>query len=596
MSTREYLLAIFHVLKLSFSIAPSAIFFKLCSGILDAIVPLFGAYFAGQTITEITAAFNGMPGAKQRAIAFVLLTAGLGVFGLLQSTFGSYVDQVLRFKVEAKISDMLYERFTKLDFWRYDDKKTTDLYDKARDFSNFFAYVFDRVVSIFTSLFGVISAVIALSIVSPWLSYVFFATLLPNIIIQYKISRFNIAHWRENVTARRKQSFVEFNMIQPKIISELRLYNLARKMLELRVQYRNKDQGGRLKFERGFIKWRLAGDTLEAVVELGILLWAVVRIAAKTLPIGQFVYVQQLVNRAMSLSRSFVSAYGSIDEDLAKLKDYSDFMALPIAESGKPEIAQFDSIRFENVSFKYPGSDELVLKNINLEIKKGDHAAIVGENGAGKTTFVKIFLGFYEPTGGSIYVNGKPLQDYDISSWHRQIGVLLQDFTSFQFLTAKENVTFGDVDAEPTKARIDTALVAAEAKSVVESLPKKLDTPLAPWLEEDGATDLSGGQWQRLGLARNFYRQAPLLVLDEPTSAIDALAESKIFDRLFDKSNNSTIIAISHRLTTIQDADVIYVFEGGSIKQSGTHRELTKDAKGQYVRIFRRQLKSDGGQ
>ena len=222
----------------------------------------------------------------------------------------------------------------------------------------------------------------------------------------------------------------------------------------------------------------------------------------------------------------------------------------------------------------------------------GDHIAIVGENGAGKTTFVKLLLGFYEPTEGVIFVDDIPLSEYDIASWHRKIGVLLQNYSAYHFLTAGENVSFGDVETQPTRPRISKALEEAEALEMVESLPKKLDTPMAPWLEEEGATDLSGGQWQRLGLARNFYRQAPIVILDEPTSAIDALAEAKIFDRLYDKENKRTIIAISHRLTTIEQADQIYVFKDGTIVQQGTHKELAAQKSGQYAHMFRRQLKN----
>lgn len=590
---KEYLTAVGRVLKISFSIAPSAIFVKLLGGVLDSILPIITAYLAGRTITEITAAFGGSEESRSLALLFVGLTAFFGLLSALQSTYSNYLDQVLRFKVEAKISDMLYERFIQLDFWRYEDKTTTDLYDKAQDFTNFFAYVFDRIMGIFTSLFGIGSAVAALFFVSPWLAILFFVALLPNIVIQYKISRFNIEHWRKNVTIRRKQYFVEHNMIQPKIISELRLYNLAQKMLQLRVSYRNKDQGDRLQFERGFIRWRILGDAAAAAAQLIALVWVVIRIAERSLPIGQFVYVQQLVARALSSSNNFVREYGSIDEDLAKLKDYNDFMQLPLRTAANKRIREFESLSFENVSFHYPGSEKLVLKNVSFKINRSDHVALVGENGAGKSTLIKLLLGFYEPTEGRILVNGRDLSQYDIASWHRCVGVLLQNFTTFNFLTAGENVTFGDVTKKPTKERINVALKAAEALDVVKGLPKKLDTPLAPWMEEEGATDLSGGQWQRLGLARNFYREAPVVILDEPTSAIDALAEAKIFDRLFDKKNKKTLIAISHRLTTIESADQIYVIDQGSIVQKGTHTELAAQKSGQYATMFRRQLKNN---
>jgi ATP-binding cassette, subfamily B, bacterial len=487
---------------------------------------------------------------------------------------------------------MLYERFVQLDFWRYDDKESTDLYSKAQDFTNFFAYVFDRIARLFTSLFGVLSAVVALSIITPWLSIAMFLAIIPGVFVQYKLSRFQIKHWRENVTLRRKQSFIEYNMMRPETISELRLYNLAQTFLKLRRTYRDKDQGARLAFEKRFLKWRGLSDGLETAVQLGSLLWVITKIANRELPIGQFVYVQQLVGNALGSAGALVNEYGSIDEDLAKLKDYNDFMQLPLLKEGAHKVDEVRTIEFQNVSFRYPNTDKEVLSGVNLTIDAGDHIALVGENGAGKTTLVKLLLGFYQPTTGQVLVNGKSLAEYQIASWHRKIGVLIQDFTYYIFLTLRENITFGDVTAKPTDERINRALSAAQAHEVVKSTPKGLDTPMGTWFDEEGGTQLSGGQWQRVALARNFYRQAPIIILDEPTSAIDALAEAKIFDRLFDKSNKSTLLAISHRLTTIENADQIYVLEAGKVVQHGMHRELAAQKSGAYTKMFRRQLRS----
>lgn len=590
---REYLGAVGHVLKVVFKISPLSIAIKLLGGVFDAVLPLATAFFAAQTITEMALVFSGDVNARNRALLYVGLTAVFGLLSAVQSTVSSYIDEVMRFKVEAKVSDLLYERFVQMPFWRYEDKTTVDLYDKAQEFTRFFAYVFDRIMNLATSLLGVATAVVGLMFVSPLLGLLFVAAIVPQAVTQYKLTRLNIDHWRSTVTARRKQSFIEYNMIQPKIISELRLYNLAGKMLDLRKHFRSKDQGARLAFEKRFIGWRLLGNILEAAAQLGALVWAVVQISAQALPIGQFVYIQQLASRALGSISRFVSEYSSADEDLAKLKDYNDFMQLPLEKRGARTVPQqISSIRFEHVSFHYPGDDRPVLQDISLTITMGDHIAIVGENGAGKTTFVKLLLGFYEPTEGVIFVDDIPLSEYDIASWHSKIGVLLQNYSAYHFLTAGENVSFGDVKTKPTRQRISKALEEAEALEMVESLPKKLDTPMAPWLEEEGATDLSGGQWQRLGLARNFYRQAPIVILDEPTSAIDALAEAKIFDRLYDKENKRTIIAISHRLTTIEQADQIYVFKDGTIVQQGTHKELAAQKSGQYAHMFRRQLKN----
>lgn len=324
------------------------------------------------------------------------------------------------------------------------------------------------------------------------------------------------------------------------------------------------------------------------------MVWVVIKIANRALPIGQFVYVQQVVGNALASSNTFISEYGSADEDLAKLKEYTQFMNLPLQEEGTKIIETIKEIKFENVSFQYPKSDKPVLAGISFTIYAGSHIAIVGENGAGKSTLIKLLLGFYKPTSGQILINGAPLSEYNISSWHKCIGVLLQDFAQYYFTDVRENIVFGDVEAKATKSRIMNALETAEASDIVADLPLGLKTPMATWYEEEGGTELSGGQWQRIALARNFYRQSQLIILDEPTSAIDALAEAKIFDKLFDKNNKKTLIAISHRLTTIENADVIYVLDSGRIVQTGTSSELSQQKNGSYVKLFRRQLKNHG--
>ncbi|MBP7837571.1 ABC transporter ATP-binding protein, partial [Candidatus Saccharibacteria bacterium] len=286
------------------------------------------------------------------------------------------------------------------------------------------------------------------------------------------------------------------------------------------------------------------------------------------------------------------SEIGSADEDFAKLYEYNEFMSIPKTETGTKKLANVvESVRFENVSFSYPSTTKKVLNGVSLEIKAGDHVAIVGENGAGKTSFIKLLLGFYRPTSGQIYINNALLSDMNLSEWHKKTGVLLQDFGKYIFATIGENITFGDIDRKPTKQRIETAMEAAEATQMIGELPHGLDTPAATWFEEDEGIQLSGGQWQRTALARNFFRQAPVVILDEPTSAIDANAEANIFDRLFDKSNKNTVITISHRLTTIENADIIYVFKNGKIVQQGVHSELSKDINGEYFKMFRRQIK-----
>ena len=217
---------------------------------------------------------------------------------------------------------------------------------------------------------------------------------------------------------------------------------------------------------------------------------------------------------------------------------------------------------------------------------------LTGENGAGKSTLIKLLMGLYVPTEGAVLLDGVSLASFDEDEWHSLLGVLQQDFIHYYFATVRENVVYGDTTSRPDDERLKQALKQAEADSFVEKLPKGVDTLPNQWFEhEDGTNgiDLSGGQWQRVALARNFYRQAPIVVLDEPTSAIDALAESRIFARLFDR-HERTVVVISHRFTTIKKADVVYMLKGGEIVEQGTSDELVA-RRGEFYTMFESQIK-----
>lgn len=594
LSAKDYARAIFEVSRLSFKIAPLSVVFKFAGSIIDAALPIAITYLAALTTTELASAYGGNPDAGSRAMLYVVLTAGLGLASIGWSSLDQYMQQYMRFRVNSRISDMMYEHFLSLDFWRYDDKKTADLYERANKFSQFFAYVFDRLAAILSQIITLVFSLLALGVFMPWMAFFVMLAVIPGVIIQFRISRFQIDHWNKNVDVRRSQSYIEWNLLQPIAIAELRLNGLVRHLLELRSKLRDKTEKYRLDFERGYIGKQLLADTFEALTEVGALIWIITQIIARAQPVGQFVYVQQLVSRSIGSAKNFVGQVSNIDEELANMFDYHEFMALPLQKGGQTKLVQApETIKVTDLSFHYPQTDVKVLEDINLTIHRGQHVAIVGENGAGKTTLIKLLTGLYKPNAGSITLDGVPLADIAVDSWHKQISVLQQEFLQYLFADIKNNVYFGDTDAPIDLARVDEALRAAEAYNFVYKLPEKLNSYPSPWMEDDQGTKgtgLSGGQWQRLALARSFYRNAPIIILDEPTSAIDALAEARIFSRLFGPENKKTVITISHRLSTVEKADVIVVLKDGRIAERGTHKELVKQ-KGVYYTMFEGQLR-----
>jgi ATP-binding cassette subfamily B protein/ATP-binding cassette subfamily C protein len=592
LSSRERIVAILRVARLTYNAAPLAVIVKIVGSIVTAVLPIVTTYFAALTTTELAKAYAGNHAAGEQALLFVLITAALGVAMTAWSSFEQYINELTRYRVEAAMNDRMYEHFLSLDFWRYDDKTTADLFDKAKNFANFFAYVFDRLAGLVTQFITMVAGLVALVFVSWWLGIILIAAVIPSVIIQFKLSRKQVEHWNSNVETRRQKNMIEWQMFEPKYIAELRLYGMARYLLDLRMKLRDTDEKERIEFERQYIFKRFGADTLQAAAEVIALVYTTMQIIAHAQPIGQFLYVQQVVSRALSGSSGFVGQLNTLDEDLANLFDYQEFMELPLHQrEGKQLARQPEIVELQSVSFHYPQSDKNVLRDVSISIKKGQHIAIVGENGAGKSTLIKILTGLYRPTKGELLLDGTSLGEHSISSWHAMLGVLQQNYLAYIFANARDNIFFGDVSQPLDKKRLDDAIDRAEARTFLEKLPKGLDSFLSTWMEHNDGTngvDLSGGQWQRLALARNFYRDSPIIILDEPTSAIDALAESRIFKRLFaDKAR--TVIAISHRLTTIEKSDMIYMLKDGQVVEKGTHKELVAK-RGAYYTMFESQL------
>lgn len=593
MTIREYLRAIGKVGKTSFSISPSAAIVRIIDSIIQASLPIATTYFAALTTSALVASYNGDTDANPRVFLYIGITVAITIVTLLWGSVNSYISQKTRYIIESAIEDKMLKHFSSLPFPLYDDKDMIDLHDKAKRFSYFFSYIFDTIGSMFTSIIGAIGSVVALAFLNVWLALIVFIAVLPGVIIQIRLARQQAQHWQGNITNRRRRWNLSSMMQESKNMVEMRVYGVINRLIAMQATMRDADEKERLNYELTTVWKQLAADVVEAFVELGALIWIVLQIIDRSQPVGQFIYVQQLVSRALSQSSALARQLGRVDEDLANIVDYQRFME--IAEAPKKETtidAQPETIAVSHVSFCYPKTDITVLNDVSLAIKKGQHVAIVGENGAGKSTLIKLLMGLYEPTKGKVLLDQQCLRDVAPESWHRFIGLLDQDFISYYFATIKENVMFGDLSKPQDTRRMAEAIDKAEFRDVVEKLDRGMDTYIQRWMANDNdevsATELSGGQYQRLALARNFYRDSPVVILDEPTSAIDALAEARIFKYLF--SSDKTVITISHRLSTVQKADVIFMMKQGKLVEQGSYRQLVAQD-GEFVRMFESQIK-----
>ncbi len=308
------------------------------------------------------------------------------------------------------------------------------------------------------------------------------------------------------------------------------------------------------------------------------------------LRIGDLVLYYQAFQRGQDALKGLLGSISGLYEDNLFLSNLYEFLELKpkIVQPANPQLIpqpMQTGIEFKNVGFQYTTTTRQALKNINLKIKPGEVVALVGENGSGKTTLIKLLCRLYDPTSGSITIDGKDIRSFDIANLRRQISVIFQDYVKYNF-TANENIWLGNIELSPTEENITAAARRSGADQVINTLPQGYDTILGK-LFEDGE-ELSIGQWQKVALARAFLRKSQVIVLDEPTSAMDPLAEDEVFQKFRELIKGQAAILISHRLSTVKMADCIYAIANGSIVESGTHSELIKLG-GVYANLFETQ-------
>ena len=332
--------------------------------------------------------------------------------------------------------------------------------------------------------------------------------------------------------------------------------------------------------------WGYGLGLLSSLAFYGAYTWIVLETIASRISLGDLTMYLVVFRQGQTTFANILTSVGGMYEDSLYLSTLYSFLEEETPQSGgyaTRGTAPGDGIRFENVSFYYPESDTPALQDISLHLKPGSKLAIVGENGSGKTTLIKLLTRLYSPTEGRILLDGLDLAQWDLQVLQRRIGVIFQDFVRYQF-TVGENIGVGDVTAITDRDRWEQAADKGIARPFIETLPEDFDTRLGKWFRN--GRELSGGQWQKIGLSRAFMRsQADILVLDEPTSAMDAEAESEVFDHVREATQDQTVILISHRFSTVRMADKIIVLNRGVMTEQGSHEELLKYG-GRYAHLF----------
>lgn len=484
----------------------------------------------------------------------------------------------------------LVEKIVLLDQATLESPEFNDKLEKitSKSFDSFLSY-FLETTSVFGYLVEVISGVIAM-LSLPILLILALILVIPNYFLQRSSSKFRLKLFELRKPAQRKRNYLFTILTDNKMSPEIKITNAYQYLVVKYKQILDIFEADNTDIEKKRLRVNLPLGLNYVVSQVGVRVYLLLEVIGGVISLGDFTFLTSRFfnfrDRIGYISQSIERLHDSNDY----VKDYYDLMALPTlpAEDNKHKITTEDiTITFDNVSFKYPGATHYSLKNLSFTIRNGEKVAFVGQNGAGKTTLIKLICRFYAPTKGRILINGIDLQDINLASWYNKLGALFQDYNRYN-LTVKENIGIGRVEQIQSLKAIKAASSRSGAEEIISKLDSKYDQMLGKSYEK--GTDLSGGQWQKIALARAYMRDPEILMLDEPTAAIDAKAEAEIFAKLHDLGQGKTLILISHRFSTVRQVDKIYVIEQGTIKEHGSHRELM-ELDGRYAEMYNLQAK-----
>lgn len=555
----------------------------LVAGVLPAAV----AYVGKLIVDAVVAAMEAPNASLTDVYTYVAYEAGL-VIALSAAQRGLAAAQsLLRARLGQRVNEMILDKAQTLSLAQFEDSEFYDKLTRARREAS------QRPMALVVKTFGLIQNGISIASFaalliqfSPWALIILVVGALPGFAAEAKFSgdAFKIFRWRS--PDRRMQMYLETVLAREDSIKEVQLFDLGPTLLgRYRTIFHKLFKEERLLTLRregwGFLLGILSSAAFYAAYG-----WVVFETATGKLTLGEMTMYLLVFKQGQSAVSAMLTSVSGMYEDNLYLSNLYEYLEQETTHEPGHLIAGVhpgDGIRFENVSFSYPGSQQSALLDINLHLKPGQSLALVGENGSGKTTLIKLMTRLYQPSAGRIYLDGSDLQDWSVPALRERVGVIFQDFVRFQ-LQVGENIGAGDVGHFTDADRWKTSADKGQASPFIEKLSDGYTTQLGRWFKD--GQELSGGQWQKIALSRAFMRErADLLVLDEPTAAMDAQAEADIFAHFQDYAANKMAIVISHRFSTVRYADQIVVMQGGRIMERGDHASLIA-SDGRYAHLF----------
>ena len=559
--------------------------------IIGALLPASQAWVGKLIVDAVVNAINSRAGADaglQAVLPLLLIELFLIVIQAVNGQARSLAEHVLHARINLSINTRIIRKALELDLSHFENAEYYDKLQNARREADW------RSLQIVNGGFYLLQNVITLLSYgalllrfSPLLAIILFAATIPAFIAQsrYADLNFRVLSWR--APEARKLWYLEHLLTNFEAVKEIKLFGLGEPLLgryaDLFWKFLREDQTIAQKRSMTSLGWGL----LATLSYYGSYAWIVYRAVGGSITLGDMTLYLGIFRSSQNTFEAIFNGLSELYENGLFMSNLFTFLDLKpqMVVAAKPrrtprEIRQ--GLEFRDVSFKYDGSQEWALHNVNLTIQPREKIALVGPNGAGKTTLIKLLTRLYDPTDGQVLLDGVDLRDYDLTDLRQRIGVIFQDFVRYHFAAA-ENVGMGQIDALDDRPRIVAAAEKSGAHSVITALPEGYDTILGRWFHK--GRELSGGEWQKIALARAFMRDCEVIVLDEPTAALDAENEFKVFQQFRELTVDKMAVLISHRFSTVRMADQIYVIERGRITESGSHDDLIA-LNGTYARLF----------
>ncbi|MEO6132422.1 MAG: ABC transporter ATP-binding protein [Saprospiraceae bacterium] len=567
--------------------SPSLTFTNIVLRVFKSAIPSAQLYVGKMIIDEVIRLINAHDKDFHRLWIWVALELGLAAFSEIFNRLISLTEALLG-DLYANLSSIeLMHKASSLDLGMFEDSEFYDKLERARRQTTGRVVLMSMVLSQLQGLITIIFLGAGLVAFEPWLILILLVAVVPSFISEAYFSRSSYSLVRSWTPQRRELDYLRYIGASVETAKEIKVFGLDNFLTNRFGRIANEYY---LVNKALSIKRTIWGTLLQVgsvLAYYGAYVLILIRTVAGVLSVGDMTFLSGSFNRLQNQLQALLSAFTSITESALYLQDYFDFLAIePLIKDDSEGIEAPKTIntgiQFKDVGFKYPGTEIWAIRHISFLLHAGEKLALVGENGAGKTTLVKLLARMYDPAEGSILIDGTDIRKFKIESYRKMIGVIFQDYVRFNF-TAGENVAIGQIEDAENKPQIYNAAEKSLADPVIRKLPAGYDQMLGKRFAE--GVDLSGGEWQKIALARAYMRDAQIVILDEPTAALDARAEYEVFKRFSELTSGKSAVIISHRFSTVRMADRILVLRRGEMIEIGTHEELLKN-NGLYAELF----------